>query len=63
MKKEISKVGRPPFSPEGAADAQIQLRVTRARKGAYVAAARKKGETLAAWAFRHLDRAAEKENA
>jgi len=56
--QKTNLVGRPPSSAEGAADAQIQFRVTRLRKGAYVAAARKKNETLAAWAFRHLDKAA-----
>jgi len=49
--------GRPPF-PEGqAAHSQIQLRVQKARKGAYVHAANKKGQTLAAWCFEHLDKA------
>jgi len=55
--KSPAKVGRPTSSPEGVADAQIQLRVTRARKGAYVASARKRNESLAGWAFRHLDKA------
>lgn len=40
------------------ADSQIQLRVTRARKSAYVRAANRKKQTLAAWAFDALDREA-----
>lgn len=48
--------GRPEL-PEGQrADSQIQLRVTRERKAAYVRAA--KGATLAAWCFANLDKAA-----
>lgn len=50
--------GRPPRSSTGAADAQIQLRVTRRRKAAYVHAAQKKQMTLSAWIFQHLDKAA-----
>jgi hypothetical protein len=43
--------------PEGErADSQIQLRVTRKRKAAYVRAASKKKQTLAAWCFEALDR-------
>jgi hypothetical protein len=38
------------------ADSQIQLRVTRQRKTAYVRAATKKKQTLAAWCFEALDR-------
>lgn len=56
--QKTNLVGRPSSSSAGAAVAQIQFRVTRLRKGAYVAEARKKNETLAAWAFRHLDKAA-----
>lgn len=41
------------------ADTQIQLRVTRERKGAYVKASRKNGTTLANWCFAHLDKAAD----
>jgi len=51
-----SPIGRPPM-PEGErADSQIQLRVTRKRKAAYVRAASKKKQTLAAWCFEALDR-------
>lgn len=49
--------GRPPLPDSERADSQIQLRVTRKRKGAYVRAANKGKQTLAAWAFEHLDRA------
>lgn len=48
--------GRPPLPDSERADSQIQLRVTRRRKSAYVRAA--KGETLAAWMFRVCDEAA-----
>ena len=47
--------GRPPLPDSERADAQIQLRVTRRRKAAYVRAA--KGATLAAWMFRVCDEA------
>lgn len=46
---------RPPISGE-AAGGQIQLRVTMARKNAYVRAAKPK--KLTAWIFEHLDKAA-----
>jgi len=39
------------------ADSQIQLRVQRSRKAAYVRAANKSNRTLAAWCFEHLDKA------
>lgn len=45
--------GRPPLPDSERADSQIQLRVTRRRKSAYVLAA--KGETLAGWMFRVCD--------
>jgi hypothetical protein len=48
-------VGRPPAEGE-AATGQIQLRVTMARKNAYVKAAKPK--KLTEWIFEHLDRAA-----
>jgi len=48
--------GRPPLPDSERAGSQIQLRVTRRRKAAYVRAA--KGETLAAWMFRVCDDAA-----
>ncbi len=50
------KIGRPPLPDKDRADSQIQLRVTRKRKGAYVRAAGKRKQTLAAWAFEALDR-------
>jgi len=51
-----NKIGRPPLPAGERADSQIQLRVTRKRKGAYVRAATKKKQTLAAWCFEALDR-------
>lgn len=50
------QIGRPPLPDSERADSQIQLRVTRKRKGAYVQAASKKKQTLAAWCFEALDR-------
>ena len=50
--------GRPPLPKGEAATAQIQLRVTPARKSAYVKAARQSGQTLAEWMFARCDRAA-----
>jgi len=50
--------GRPRLPENAGADKQIQFRVTGRRKGAYVAAARKNHQTLAAWCFEHLDAAA-----
>ena len=47
--------GRPPLAG-GPADGQIQLRVTMARKNAYVRAA--KPRKLTEWIFEHLDKAA-----
>ena len=52
MKTEILKAGRPPHEGE-AATGQIQLRVTMARKNAYVRAAKPK--SLSAWMFANLD--------
>lgn len=49
--------GRPPLSDSERADSQIQLRVTRRRKSAYVRAANRAKQTLVGWAFAHLDRA------
>lgn len=46
--------GRPPI--DNPADHQIQLRVTKARKNAYVKAARP--GKLTAWCIQHLDAAA-----
>ncbi len=57
MKTE-TKIGRPPLPANERADSQIQLRVTRKRKGAYVRAANKQKQTLAAWCFKALDKEA-----
>lgn len=50
--------GRPPNSPHGAAESNIVLRVVRKRKTAYVRAANGENKTLAAWMFKHCDKAA-----
>jgi hypothetical protein len=55
MKTETSKAGRPPRDGE-AATGQIQLRVTMARKNAYVRAAKPK--KLTEWIVGNLDKAA-----
>ena len=47
--------GRPPLPEERRASSQIQLRVSRHRKAAYVRASRP--GTLAAWMFRVCDQA------
>lgn len=52
---EQKQTGRPPNDGERAS-AWIQLRTTRARKGAYVRAARP--GKLTDWVFGHLDKAA-----
>jgi len=52
------KMGRPTLPKGEGADSHIQLRVTRKRKTAYVRAASKKKQTLAAWCFEALDREA-----
>jgi predicted HicB family RNase H-like nuclease len=44
--------------PDQVASSQIHLRVTRQRKAAYVRAANRTQQTLAAWCFDHLDKAA-----
>lgn len=49
-------IGRPPLPASERADSQIQLRVTRKRKGAYVRSASKNKQTLAAWCFEALDK-------
>ena len=54
MAEQASR-GRPPLPDSERADSQIQLRVTRKRKTAYVRAANRKKQTLAAWAFDALD--------
>jgi hypothetical protein len=54
MKTETPKAGRPPRDGE-AATGQIQLRVTMARKNAYVRAAQPK--KLTEWIVEHLDKA------
>jgi hypothetical protein len=51
--------GRPPTVAGEPAESQIQLRVQRSRKAAYVRAANKSNRTLAAWCFEHLDKASE----
>ena len=56
MKHTPQRTGRPPLPPEERADSQIQLRVSRRRKSAYVRAASKTRQTLAAWCFAALDR-------
>jgi uncharacterized protein (DUF1778 family) len=58
VKTNESKIGRPPLPASERADSQIQLRVTRKRKCAYVRAASKRKQTLAAWCFEALDREA-----
>jgi hypothetical protein len=59
MNNEQPKPGRPPISGE-AAKGQIQLRVTMARKNAYVRAA--KPRKLTEWIFSILDKAADYES-
>jgi hypothetical protein len=49
-------IGRPPLPDSERADSQIQMRVTRQRKAAYVRSASKNKQTLAAWCFEALDR-------
>lgn len=50
-----NKPGRPTLPDNQRADSQIQLRVSRKRKAAYIRAA--KPGTLAGWCFRNLDQA------
>lgn len=50
--------GRPPKEEGEVAESNIHLRVTRDRKAAYVRKASAAGQTLAAWCFEHLDKAA-----
>ncbi len=57
MNTPLKKIGRPPLTNSARASSQIQLRVTRKRKSAYVRAANQTKQTLAGWAFEHLDRA------
>jgi len=57
MKDKPKTAGRPAL-PEGArASSQMQFRVSRKRKSAYVKAAQKNQQTLAAWSFAQLDAA------
>lgn len=49
-------MGRRPLPKGQAAESHIQLRVTRKRKAAYVRAASRKKQTLAAWCFEALDK-------
>lgn len=58
MKKEEPRAGRPVLPDDQRADSQIQLRVTRKRKAAYVRAANARAQTLARWCFAALDREA-----
>jgi hypothetical protein len=51
--------GRPPLPPGAGAESHIHLRVQRRRKAAYVQAANRRRDTLAAWCFRALDAAAD----
>lgn len=61
QQNELPRIGRPPLDDrEKVAESQIQLRVTRKRKSAYVRAAQKsklKKKTLAAWMFNVCDKA------
>jgi hypothetical protein len=56
MPKE-PRLGRPPLPKSERAESQIQLRVSRKRKAAYVRAARP--GTLAAWIFTVCDKASD----
>lgn len=55
--KPTPGAGRPTHLPDEPAESQLQLRVQRSRKAAYVRAANKSNRTLAAWCFEHLDKA------
>lgn len=55
---EKPRRGQPPKPADQRADAQIQLRVTRQRKGSYVSAAQEGGDTLSAWIIGLCDEAA-----
>lgn len=57
MKEESKPVGRPALPDDVKASSQMQFRVSKKRKAAYVKAANKKEQTLAAWAFEKLDAA------
>jgi predicted HicB family RNase H-like nuclease len=57
MSNEAKPVGRPPMPEEIKASSQMQFRISTKRKAAYVKAAQKKGQTLAAWSFEQLDAA------
>lgn len=50
--------GRPAKAPDQAAATQIQLRTTASRKAAYETQAAKSRQTLTAWIFEALDKAA-----
>lgn len=54
---ETQPVGRPREIAGEPAESQIQLRVQRSRKAAYVRAANRANRTLAGWCFEHLDKA------
>lgn len=57
MSEKSKSVGRPPLPDEAKASSQMQFRISQKRKAAYVKAASKKQQTLAAWAFEKLDAA------
>lgn len=50
----------PRLGPDGPADHVVHLRVTGAQKGRWVAAARRRGQSLSAWCAEHLDREADR---
>lgn len=54
---EQARAGRPPLPPGERAESQIQLRVKRARKAAYVKFAQRQKKTLAQAIFDEMDRA------
>lgn len=58
MSEESNPVGRPSLPENEKASSQMQFRVSQKRKAAYVKAANKKQQTLAAWSFEKLDAAA-----
>jgi hypothetical protein len=58
MSEKPNPVGRPLLPENKKASSQMQFRVSGKRKAAYVKAANKKQQTLAAWCFEKLDGAA-----
>jgi len=57
MEKPLQGPGRPTLPDDKKASSQMQLRISRSRKAAYVKAAQSMGQTLAAWSFEKLDSA------